>query len=83
MLRLLERRTLRSTDHVIATNDSYRSVDIARHRLDPERVTVVRTGPDPTKLTRVKPDPVLRRGRDHLVAYIGVMGPQDGVDIVL
>jgi glycosyltransferase involved in cell wall biosynthesis len=83
MLRFLERRTLRSTDHVIATNDSYRSVDIERHRLDPERVTVVRTGPDHTKLTRVRPDPALRRGRDHLVAYIGVMGPQDGVDIVL
>src|SRR5690606_4400688 len=24
-----------------------------------------------------------RRGRDHLVAYIGVMGPQDGVDLAL
>ena len=25
----------------------------------------------------------MRRGRSHLAAYIGVMGPQDGVDIVL
>ena len=28
-------------------------------------------------------DPALRRGRAHLVAYLGVMGPQDGVDLVL
>jgi glycosyltransferase involved in cell wall biosynthesis len=25
----------------------------------------------------------MRRGREHLVAYLGVMGPQDGVDIVV
>ena len=29
------------------------------------------------------PDPALRRGRRHLVAYLGVMGPQDGVDLAL
>jgi glycosyltransferase involved in cell wall biosynthesis len=46
-------------------------------------VTVVRTGPDPEKLRAVEPLPELRRGRQHLVAYIGVMGPQDGVDIAL
>jgi glycosyltransferase involved in cell wall biosynthesis len=27
--------------------------------------------------------PELRRGRQHLVAYIGVMGPQDGVDLAV
>ncbi len=46
-------------------------------------VTVVRTGPDPQRLKAVEPEPALRRNRSHLVAYIGVMGPQDGVDIVL
>ena len=29
------------------------------------------------------PDPSLRRGREHLVCYLGVMGPQDGVDYAL
>jgi len=83
VLRLLERATVRSADHVISTNESYRSIVIDRDGADPERVTVVRTGPDPRKLKRVDVDPSLRRGRKHLVAYIGVMGPQDGVDIVL
>jgi glycosyltransferase involved in cell wall biosynthesis len=82
-LKFLERRTMRAADHVISTNDSYRSVVIERDGLRPEQVTVVRTGPDPQKLKASAPDPVLRRGRLHLVAYIGVMGPQDGVDIVL
>jgi glycosyltransferase involved in cell wall biosynthesis len=46
-------------------------------------VTVVRTGPNPDKLQRGAPEPELRRGRRFLAAYIGVMGPQDGVDIVV
>ena len=46
-------------------------------------VTVVRTGPDPQRLRRGQAYPELRRGHRFLVAYIGVMGPQDGVDIVV
>ena len=46
-------------------------------------VTVVRTGPDLVRLQPGEADPELRRGRRYLVAYIGVMGPQDGVDIVV
>ncbi|HTX27470.1 MAG TPA: glycosyltransferase family 4 protein [Streptosporangiaceae bacterium] len=79
----LERRTHRAADHVIATNDSYREVAIRRSGKRADQVTVVRTGPDLRRLRRVEPDPELRRGRKHLVAYIGVMGPQDGVDIVV
>jgi glycosyltransferase involved in cell wall biosynthesis len=79
----LERRTHRTADHVISTNDSYRAVAIKRSGKRPADVTVVRTGPDPDKLRRGQEDPEQRRGRGHLVAYIGVMGPQDGVDIVV
>ena len=82
-LRALERRTHRTADHVIATNDSYRDIAISRSGKAPRDVTVVRTGPDPVKLQRSTPDPELRRGRRFLAAYIGVMGPQDGVDIVI
>jgi glycosyltransferase involved in cell wall biosynthesis len=46
-------------------------------------VTVVRTGPDPQRLRRGQACLELRRGRRFLAAYIGVMGPQDGVDIVV
>lgn len=82
-LRWLERRTHRAADHVIATNESYRNIAISRSGKSPGDVTVVRTGPDPDKLKRSAEVPELRRGRRHLAAYIGVMGPQDGVDIVV
>jgi glycosyltransferase involved in cell wall biosynthesis len=79
----LERRTHRTADHVIATNDSYREIAITRGGQAPGAVTVVRTGPDPERLRRGAEDPGQRRGRKFLAAYIGVMGPQDGVDIVV
>jgi glycosyltransferase involved in cell wall biosynthesis len=79
----LERRTHRTADHVISTNDSYRDIAIRRSGKAPADVTVVRTGPDPDKLSRGPQDPAQRRGHRFLAAYIGVMGPQDGVDIVV
>ncbi len=79
----LERRTHRTANHVISTNDSYRQIAIERSRKAPEDVTVVRTGPDPDRLRRGAAEPELKRGRTYLAVYIGVMGPQDGVDIVV
>jgi glycosyltransferase involved in cell wall biosynthesis len=83
MLRALERRTHRTADHVISTNGSYRDVALTRSGKLAEDVTIVRTGPDPQRLRRGEAHPELRRGRRFLAAYIGVMGPQDGVDIVV
>ena len=79
----LERWTHRTADQVIATNDSYREIAMSRGGKSPSDVTVVRTGPDPERLTRGDEFPELRRGHRFLAAYIGVMGPQDGVDIVV
>jgi glycosyltransferase involved in cell wall biosynthesis len=82
-LRFLERKTHRTADHVISTNGSYQSIAVNRSGKSPADVTVVRTGPDPERLQRGPADPELRRGRRYLAAYIGVMGPQDGVDIIV
>ena len=79
----LERRTHQAADHVIATNDSYREIAMTRGGKRADEVTVVRTGPDLRRLKPGEADPELRRDRRFLVAYIGVMGPQDGVDIVV
>ena len=79
----LERATFRTADHVVSTNASYAEIALRRGDKRPADVTVVRTGPDPERLRRRETVPALRRGRGHLVAYIGVMGPQDGVDLAI
>jgi glycosyltransferase involved in cell wall biosynthesis len=82
-LRALERRTHRTANHVISTNDSYRDIAVHRSGKAGADVTVVRSGPDPARLRRGPAHPELRRDRRFLAAYIGVMGPQDGVDNVV
>lgn len=75
----LERLTFATADISIATNGSYRKVAIERGRMRPERVFVVRSGPDLRRLRPVPPNPELRNGRRHLVGYVGVMGKQEGL----
>ncbi len=79
----IERRAMRSADVVISTNESYRQIAIERGGVDPEDVFVVRNGPDLDRFQPVPADPDLRRGRRYLLAYLGVMGPQDGIDHAL
>jgi glycosyltransferase involved in cell wall biosynthesis len=78
-----EQVAFRSADVVLSVNDSYRRVAIERGRRDPDDVAIVRTGPDMTRFRPTAPDPTLKRGRRFLLAYAGVMGPQDGVDQAL
>jgi glycosyltransferase involved in cell wall biosynthesis len=79
----IERRTMRSADVVISTNQSYARLAVERGGVDPADVFVVRNGPDLTHFTPVDPDPELRAGRPFLLAYLGMMGPQDGIDQAL
>lgn len=88
--RLLHRATLVAervgfalADIVISTNEFYRRIAIRRGRKRPEDVFVVRNAPNTVWSRPVDPDPALRQGATHLLAYVGMMGPQDGIDHVL
>lgn len=84
LLGALEWAQYRTANLVIATNESYREVAIRRGGVDPARVFVVRSGPSRHRFATVRtPDPALKRGKPLLVAYLGVMAPQDGVDHLL
>jgi glycosyltransferase involved in cell wall biosynthesis len=75
-----ERRSLRWADGVMSTNESYRRTAIERAGIPPERVAVVRNGPD---LARFRDWEEPRRKSPVRVGYIGNMNPQDGVDYLL
>lgn len=82
-LRWLERRTFRTADHVISTNESYRTIAVERGDVPVDRTTVVRSGPDTSRMRPVHHSKDVRNGARHLLVYLGIMGPQDGVDAVL
>ena len=75
----LERATFRRADVVVSPNETYRRIAIARGGKAPDDVFVVRMAPDVERFSPGEPDPELRRGKAHLIGYVGVMGPQDGL----
>jgi glycosyltransferase involved in cell wall biosynthesis len=79
----LEKLTYMSSDVVMATNESYRTIAINRGRLDPNDVFVVRNGPDLEKFRLVPKQPRLKYGKRFLVGYVGTMSVQEGLDILV
>ncbi len=82
-LLVLEKLSLRYADHVIATNESYRAMEMERGGVRPERITIVRNGPELNSRQVIEPDPALRQKGKTIISYVGVMGIQDGVDYLL
>jgi|YelNatPaOPRAMG01_1025707.scaffolds.fasta_scaffold50139_1 glycosyltransferase involved in cell wall biosynthesis len=83
LLCLAERLTYRTATVSIATNESYREVALTRGGMRPERAFIVRSCPDLNRVRIGPPKPELKNGKRLLVAYVGVMGPQDGLDLLL
>jgi glycosyltransferase involved in cell wall biosynthesis len=78
-----ERRTYRLADVVLSCNDSYRRLALTRGGKTPDRVFVVRNGPSEGWPIPLPADASLKNGRPYLVVYMGIMGFQDGVDMLI
>ena len=83
ILRALERMTFRLADRVICTNEFFRRIAIERGGKDADSTDVVLSSPEICPEMNMPADPALRRGRRHAALYVGVMGSQDGVDLLL
>jgi len=79
----LEKWTYRFADVVMATNNSYKELATSRGGIAPDNVFVVRNGPDTKTFKSVPPNPALKYGKPYLVGYVGNMGAQEGLGILL
>jgi glycosyltransferase involved in cell wall biosynthesis len=79
----LERCSYRVAHLVITTNGSQKRIAMERGQCPADKVFVVRNGPDLKRLRLVASEPELKRGRPYLLAYVGQMEVQDGVEHVL
>ena len=79
-----ERWTFSTADVVISTNQSYRKIAIERGGVTPDKLFVVRSGPDIDRWPDAPPHAARwRKGRKYLVSYVGVMGEQEGLDLLV
>ncbi|MBZ9674359.1 glycosyltransferase family 4 protein [Mesorhizobium sp. ES1-1] len=79
----LERLSFRTADLSIATNESYRDIAITRGGMAPDKVHIVRSGPNLDRVRLMPPDPKWKNGRSFVVGYVGVIGKQEGLDLLL
>lgn len=83
LVRLAERLTYWTANVSISTNESYREIALTRGRMSPARVFVLRSAPDLSQVRLGPPHPELKEGKPYLVVYLGVMGTQEGLDLLI
>jgi glycosyltransferase involved in cell wall biosynthesis len=83
LLRMCERYSYRAADLVIAANESFRQIAIERGSCPAHKVAVVRNASALPQENIAAPPHALKLGRRYLLAYVGVMGVQDGVQYAL
>jgi glycosyltransferase involved in cell wall biosynthesis len=79
----LEKMTFAAAQIVVATNESYKRVAIERGNKRPQDIFIVRSAPSLSRFRCHEPDPKYRQGKPHLIAYLGEICRQDGVENIV
>jgi glycosyltransferase involved in cell wall biosynthesis len=80
---LLERLSFRFADRVLAVNESLRTMARTRGGVADARIALVGNGPEDRRVVRGAARSDLRSDRRYMACWIGVIGPQDQVDLAL
>ncbi len=83
VMKIWERMTFATAHTSIATNESFRRIAIERGRMNPDNVFVVRSAPRIEKFHIMDPDPHMRAGAEIVIGYVGVIGQQEGMDLLV
>lgn len=83
LLYFFERLTYRLSHAVLVVNESCKRIACSRGGKSAGDVYVVRNGPPRESIGQIEPDPALKRGKRFLLTYVGMMGPQEGIDVML
>jgi glycosyltransferase involved in cell wall biosynthesis len=82
LLRWFERRTQRAAHYTLCTNETFRRRIIGAGAA-PGRVTIVGNGPVLSRVEAAAADLALRGGHKFLCCWVGMMGRQDRVDLLI
>lgn len=83
VMRIWERMTFACATVSIATNESFREIAIRRGGMAAEDVFVVRSAPKIEKFEIRPADPAMRKGAGTVMGYVGVIGQQEGMDLLV
>lgn len=78
-----EKLTFKSASYSIATNESYKQIAIERGNMPENKVQVVRSGSSLERIRLQAPEEQYKKGRNFLIGYVGVIGVQEGLDLLM
>jgi glycosyltransferase involved in cell wall biosynthesis len=83
LMLFFERLTFKTANYSIATNESYKQIAITRCRMPEEKIQIIRSGPKLDRLKLTDGNNTYKKGRNFLIGYVGVIGEQEGLDLLL
>jgi len=83
LLLCLEKISCKIADRIIATNESYKKIEMERCGVKAENIYVVRNGPDLNEMKISEPIQAIRSKAKTILCYLGAINIQDGVDYLL
>lgn len=83
LMLLFEKFTFKTADYSIATNQSYKEIAINRGKMSSDKIAIVRSGPNLNRLKIQPANPIYKKGKNFLIGYLGVIGDQEGIDLLL
>lgn len=78
-----EKLTFATASVSMATNESFRQIAVTRGKKKPEDVFIVRSAPRIEKFQIRPPEPAFKKGKSILMGYVGVIGQQEGMDLLI
>jgi glycosyltransferase involved in cell wall biosynthesis len=78
-----ERMSFAAASVSIATNESFRRIAVTRGAMADGDVFTVRSAPKVEKFEIRPPDPAFRKSAKTVLGYVGVIGQQEGMDLLV
>jgi glycosyltransferase involved in cell wall biosynthesis len=83
LLLFAEKLTFKVADYSISTNESYKHIALTRGKMLENKVQIIRSGPNLNRLKITAGNNKYKKDRKFLVGYVGVIGEQEGLDLLL
>ncbi len=83
ILGFVERLNIKFSDYIVVTNQSYKEYLIDKYKISEEKFFIVRNAPELDNREEYFPDKKLKNGKSNLLVFFGMMGEDDGVDVIL
>jgi glycosyltransferase involved in cell wall biosynthesis len=80
LLRFLEKSSCIISNLIIATNNSYKELEVKRADIPPSKIYIVRNGPDLKRIRKSEPISSIKNMNKNILCYLGSINNQDGVD---